>query len=55
MQVEDVNTLLDMGHGVHMTAKAFRGKTQNQQLEFSMRINNPALTAQLLGLWPEPA
>ncbi len=48
MQVEDVNTLLDMGHGVHMIRKGVSGKTQNQQLEFSMRINNPALTAQLL-------
>lgn len=48
MQVQDVNALLDMGHGVHMIRKGVSGKTQNQQLEFSMRINNPALTAQLL-------
>jgi diaminopimelate dehydrogenase len=37
-----------MGHGVHMIRKGVSGKTQNQQLEFSMSINNPALTAQLL-------
>lgn len=48
MQVQDVNALLDMGHGVHMIRKGVSGKTQNQQLEFNMRINNPALTAQLL-------
>jgi diaminopimelate dehydrogenase len=48
MQVQDVNALLDMGHGVHMIRKGVSGKTQNQQLEFSMSINNPALTAQLL-------
>ena len=48
VQVEDVNALLDMGHGVHLVRKGVSGKTQNQQLEFSMRINNPAFTAQLL-------
>ena len=37
-----------MGHGVHMTRKGVSGRTQNQRLEFSMSINNPALTAQIL-------
>lgn len=48
MQVECVNDLLDMGHGVHMIRKGVSGKTQNQILEFNMKINNPALTAQIL-------
>ena len=48
LQVEDVNALLDMGHGVNLTRKGVSGKTQNQLFEFNMRINNPALTAQLL-------
>ena len=48
MQVEDVNALLDMGHGVHMTRKGVSGTTQNQLFEFNMKINNPALTAQNL-------
>ena len=39
-QVPSVDALLDMGHG--------SGKTQNQLFEFNMRINNPALTAQVL-------
>ena len=30
MQVEDVNALLDMGHGVNLTRKGVSGKTQNQ-------------------------
>lgn len=47
-QVEDVDALIDMGHGVHMTRKGVSGKTQNQMLEFNMKINNPALTAQVL-------
>lgn len=46
--VEDVDQLIDMGHGVHMTRKGVSGLTQNQLLEFNMKINNPALTAQIL-------
>lgn len=48
LQVEDVNALLDMGHGVNLTRKGVSGKTQNQLFEFNMRINNPALTAQIM-------
>lgn len=47
-QVDNVDALIDMGHGVNMTRKGVSGKTQNQLLEFNMRINNPALTAQIL-------
>ncbi len=47
-QVPSVDALLDMGHGVHMIRKGVSGKTQNQILEFNMKINNPALTAQIL-------
>lgn len=48
LQVEDVDALLDMGHGVNLTRKGVSGKTQNQWFEFNMRINNPALTAQIM-------
>ena len=48
MQVESVDALKDMGHGVNMTRKGVSGKTQNQRFEFNMSINNPALTAQVL-------
>ncbi|NDV84477.1 diaminopimelate dehydrogenase [Bacteroides sp. 51] len=47
-QVSSVDELLDMGHGVSLTRKGVSGKTQNQLFEFNMRINNPALTAQVL-------
>lgn len=47
-QVESIDSLKDMGHGVHMTHKGVSGVTQNQLFEYSMRINNPALTAQFL-------
>lgn len=48
LQVENVDSLLDMGHGVNLTRKGVSGKTQNQLFEFNMRINNPALTAQIM-------
>ena len=48
MAVDDVNALIDMGHGVLMTRKGVSGTTHNQRLEFTMSINNPALTAQNL-------
>ena len=47
-QVTSVDALLDMGHGVNLTRKGVSGKTQNQLFEFNMRINNPAVTAQIL-------
>lgn len=47
-QVACVDDLLDMGHGVNLTRKGVSGKTQNQLFEFNMKINNPALTAQVL-------
>lgn len=48
MQVNSVDELKDMGHGVNLTRKGVSGKTQNQLFEFNMRINNPALTGQVL-------
>lgn len=47
-QVESVDDVRDMGHGVNLVRKGVSGKTQNQRLEFNMSINNPALTAQVL-------
>jgi len=46
--VQDVEALKDMGHGVLMERKGVSGNTQNQLFRFDMRINNPALTAQVL-------
>jgi diaminopimelate dehydrogenase len=47
-QVESVDNLLDMGHGVNLVRKGVSGQTQNQLIAFDMKINNPALTAQVL-------
>lgn len=46
--VPSVDDVIDMGHGVNLTRKGVSGITQNQLFEFNMRINNPALTAQVL-------
>lgn len=48
IQVPDIDSLRDMGHGVLMERKGVSGGTQNQMLKFEMRINNPALTAQVM-------
>lgn len=48
IEVDDVEAVKDMGHGVHLTRKGVSGKTQNQLFEFDMKINNPALTGQIL-------
>ncbi|MDR3056790.1 MAG: diaminopimelate dehydrogenase [Prevotella sp.] len=48
MQVDCVDDLKDMGHGVNMVRKGVSGTTQNQLFDFNMKINNPALTAQVL-------
>lgn len=47
-QVASVNDVKDMGHGVCMERKGVSGSTHNQLLKFDMKINNPALTAQIM-------
>ena len=48
IQVDSVDALNDMGHGVNLVRKGVSGSTHNQLLEFNMKINNPALTGQVL-------
>ena len=48
VQVPDVRTLLDRGHGVVIERKGVSGQTQNQLFKYEMRINNPALTSQVM-------
>jgi len=48
IEVPSVDAVKDMGHGVHMTRKGVSGRTHSQRFEFTMSINNPALTAQIL-------
>lgn len=48
LQADCVSDLLDCGHGVNMSRKGVSGATHNQMFEFTMKINNPALTAQVM-------
>ena len=55
-QVESVDDVRDMGHGVNLVRKGVSGKTQNQRLEFNMSINNsePAPGVQYEHQQPRP-
>ena len=46
--VDNVDALNDTGHGVNLVRKGVSGKTHNQNFEFNMSINNPALTGQVM-------
>lgn len=48
IQVDGVAGLIDMGHGVLMERKGASGVTDNQLFKYEMRINNPALTSQIM-------
>jgi diaminopimelate dehydrogenase len=45
---DDIDSLIDVGHGVHMERKGVAGRTHNQKMEFIMSVTNPAATAQVL-------
>jgi diaminopimelate dehydrogenase len=47
-EVEDISSLIDFGHGVLMERKGVSGVTHNQIMKFELKINNPALTAQVM-------
>jgi len=46
--VDDVDALIDRGHAVLMTRKGVSGAAQNQNFSFTMSIDNPALTTQVM-------
>ena len=48
IRVDSVADINDVGHGVNLVRKGVSGQTHNQMFEFNMKINNPALTAQVL-------
>lgn len=47
-QVESVSRLKDVGHGVLIERSGTSGNTANQNFKWEMRINNPALTSQVM-------
>lgn len=48
IQVPSVDELNNVAHGVHLVRSGVSGTTHNQHFEFNMKINNPALTAQVM-------
>ena len=48
IEVPQVADLVDMGHGVKIERKGASGRTHNQLFTYEMRINNPALTSQVM-------
>lgn len=46
--VDDVDALNTLNHGVDIVREGVSGSTPGQKFDFGMRINNPALTAQIL-------
>lgn len=46
--VEDVDTLINTNHGVHIIRQDETQSDSEYGLEYSMRINNPVLTAQVM-------
>jgi len=48
MAVASVEALIDKGHGVNLVRHGASGNTDNQTFEFNMRVNNPALTSQIM-------
>lgn len=47
-QVETILGLKDVGHGVLLERSGTSGQTANQNFKWEMRINNPALTTQMM-------
>ena len=46
--VDNIDDYIDKGHGVNLVRKGVSGITDNQMFEFNMKINNPALTSQIM-------
>lgn len=49
-QVPSVDAIDTHAHGVKLERFGISGKTDGQQMDFNMRINNPALTGQVLAM-----
>jgi diaminopimelate dehydrogenase len=48
IQVQDVSSLLDVGHGVFLERRGVASGVHNQYFEFTSKITNPAVTAQVM-------
>lgn len=48
IEVESVDALNNVAHGVNLVRNGVSGNAHNQRFEFNMTINNPALTGQVM-------
>jgi diaminopimelate dehydrogenase (EC 1.4.1.16) len=48
IQVDDVESITDKGHGVSIIRKGASGSANNQRFKFEMSIDNPAMTSQMM-------
>ena len=48
IEVPQVADLVDVGHGVKIERKGASGRTHNQIFSYEIRVNNPALTSQVM-------
>ena len=48
LEASNIRDLIDMGHSVKIERKGVSGKTHNQKMEYSLSVNNPAVTGQVL-------
>lgn len=48
IQVSELDSMIDKGHGVNITRKGVSGTANNQRFSFDMSIDNPAMTAQMM-------
>jgi len=48
IEVDNVQALNNVAHGVHLTRNGVSGTTHNQRIDMTMTINNPALTGQIM-------
>ena len=47
-QSENIQDLIDIGHSVKIERKGISGKTHNQRMQYSLSVNNPAVTGQVM-------
>lgn len=45
---DNVEDLVDMGHSVNIERKGVSGKTHNQRMQYTLSVNNPAATGQIM-------
>lgn len=47
-EVNNIGDLIDMGHAVKIERKGVSGKSHNQRMEYTLSVDNPAVTGQVL-------